>query len=956
MKKYWFLFVFIILTNNCFSQQPAYFKFGEEQFEGVSIYDVIQDNEQNYIFATDQGVFFHDGYSYHLIESDDMKSLSVFNFVKDKFGTIYCHNLNQQVFTIINGEIKLFFDIPTPSPDISLRIDHNNRLIVSSEIVYILNNKGQIIHSSESISSNYLNQPFELKNNDFFIESVASSSYIALSNDTFSQGQLNIKEYSIHPEHELQTSVFFRLKNNTYSIELKSKTLYKFNEQTFERTYLKTLDWTPLSSSLRYYVIEDELWVAGNTSGLKIYDSELNSLFDSDRLFSDYFISDIYKDHEGNILLSTFDKGILVITNSKIRDIIPEFKNHTITKIVNGADSELYFGTSEGAILSYSNKGIQELYSNGSKGIDKIYKWPNTSRLFFDNSGLVYFDLITKKSKKILNSSFKDIAQISDNTFILALNTGAVYLSFEGDKYSIIPIPELKERTYVTSFEANSKCIYIVAASGTKVIHEDGTISSLKIKGEIVYASHVLSEGDHTYLSSRKHGFITLKNGVIQKIVEPKHNNDNLFITKFQICKNRVFANTQKGLIVMDFNGNVLNYLNKSKGVSVNRIIDFTITDKDLWISHARGVQRLELSALYKNNYVPLSFLASFEVNGENTTLINHLKFKSNQRKFKFTISVKTIKNRDNIRYHYKLEGNDDNWTTNDYFNNEITYNSLAPGRYTFLYRSENNGVFEPTKKYSFSIASPIYLKWWFSLLIILFVSIVIALIARHQILKQRKRANQLNELNASKLTAIQSQMNPHFIFNSLNSIQDLVLKGDINNSYTFITKFSNLVRRTLNYSDKDFIEFDQEIKLLEIYLSLEKLRFKEDLEYSIDFSGVEDILIPPMLIQPFIENALVHGLLHKEGPKNLTVRFILDTELTCEIIDNGIGREKSKEIKLRQRGSHESFSINAIKKRFEILEVHFGGSLGFEYIDLIDCGQIRGTKVILKIPFKNKF
>jgi sensor histidine kinase YesM len=136
----------------------------------------------------------------------------------------------------------------------------------------------------------------------------------------------------------------------------------------------------------------------------------------------------------------------------------------------------------------------------------------------------------------------------------------------------------------------------------------------------------------------------------------------------------------------------------------------------------------------------------------------------------------------------------------------------------------------------------------------------------------------------------------------------------------------------------------------------LEKLRFKEDLEYSIDLDGVEDIMIPPMLIQPFIENALLHGLLHKDGLKKLKIEFRLEELLICEITDNGVGRKKSAEIKNRQRADHESFASNAIKKRFEILSEHFQNKLGFEYEDLSENGISTGTKVTLFIPVKHKF
>jgi hypothetical protein len=240
--------------------------------------------------------------------------------------------------------------------------------------------------------------------------------------------------------------------------------------------------------------------------------------------------------------------------------------------------------------------------------------------------------------------------------------------------------------------------------------------------------------------------------------------------------------------------------------------------------------------------------------------------FESDKRKIAFIFSSPTLRNRGTTHYHYKLIGYDTSWIVNEYEANNVIYNALAPGNYIMQVKAENQGQFSDMISYSFSIAKPFYSRWWFiGSCIILFLAAVYS-IYKWQLNIQQRKLRQINELNASKLTAIQSQMNPHFIFNSLNSIQDLILKGDVENSYSYITTFSNLVRRTLNYSDKDFIDFDQEIKLLELYLSLEKLRFKKTLKYEIVADNITDILLPPLLIQPFIENALVHGLLHKEG------------------------------------------------------------------------------------------
>lgn len=120
--------------------------------------------------------------------------------------------------------------------------------------------------------------------------------------------------------------------------------------------------------------------------------------------------------------------------------------------------------------------------------------------------------------------------------------------------------------------------------------------------------------------------------------------------------------------------------------------------------------------------------------------------------------------------------------------------------------------------------------------------------------------------------------------------------------------------------------------------------------------NGIEDIKIPPMLIEPFIENALVHGLLHKSGKKQLIINFILEEVLICEIIDNGIGRKKAQEIKKRQGNNHESFAVNAIKRRFKILMNHYEGQLGFMMEDVISNDEVMGTKVTLRIPIQHKF
>ncbi|MGY5351466.1 sensor histidine kinase [Wenyingzhuangia sp. IMCC45533] len=205
------------------------------------------------------------------------------------------------------------------------------------------------------------------------------------------------------------------------------------------------------------------------------------------------------------------------------------------------------------------------------------------------------------------------------------------------------------------------------------------------------------------------------------------------------------------------------------------------------------------------------------------------------------------------------------------------------------------------------------------------------------------------SELAHLQLKSLKAQMNPHFMFNAMNSIQSLVLKGDKHEAYQYLSKFSDMIRENLNMSEKSFVSFDEECSLLKKYLELEKLRFKENFIYHIvgdDY--IEDIKIPSMIIQPFVENAIKHGLLHKkEGIKKLHINFTKSDVLECEITDNGVGCEQSLEINRKNESVHTSFSTKAIKDRLEILKEYYKTDIGFSYLP-----AKTGTIVKVKIPY----
>jgi tetratricopeptide (TPR) repeat protein len=247
-------------------------------------------------------------------------------------------------------------------------------------------------------------------------------------------------------------------------------------------------------------------------------------------------------------------------------------------------------------------------------------------------------------------------------------------------------------------------------------------------------------------------------------------------------------------------------------------------------------------------------------------------------------------------------------------------------------------------------------------------VSLLVALILnRLKLIRRQKRKlddayaqleeSKKNELAVSNLKALQSQMNPHFIFNALNSVQDLVLLQDIRSSNKYLGKFSDLIRKILLSSKAQFITLAEEVEILNLYLDLEKLRFGDDFEIDLKCDvpedKQEDIDLPAMFIQPYLENAIKHGLFHKAGLKKLKVHFKLigANTLECMVEDNGIGQEQAAIYKQKRLHLHTGFSTEAINERIRLLNETLVNKIELTIEDLFYHNQASGTRIILRFP-----
>jgi sensor histidine kinase YesM len=206
-------------------------------------------------------------------------------------------------------------------------------------------------------------------------------------------------------------------------------------------------------------------------------------------------------------------------------------------------------------------------------------------------------------------------------------------------------------------------------------------------------------------------------------------------------------------------------------------------------------------------------------------------------------------------------------------------------------------------------------------------------------------------------MRALRAQMNPHFIFNCLGSINRYIVKSDTKTASNYLTKFSKLIRLILDNSSSDHISLEAEIQTLQLYLDMESLRFDHAFEYEIQKEDNVDecnLQLPSMLIQPYVENAIWHGLLQKSEKGKLWVRFkkINDRLLQAEIEDNGIGRKKAAVLKSKELIKHKSYGMQISSDRIEIINHLYRLKNSVSIHDLVDDnGDAAGTKIILQIP-----
>ncbi|NVJ88391.1 MAG: histidine kinase [Flavobacteriaceae bacterium] len=402
--------------------------------------------------------------------------------------------------------------------------------------------------------------------------------------------------------------------------------------------------------------------------------------------------------------------------------------------------------------------------------------------------------------------------------------------------------------------------------------------------------------------------------------------------------------------------------INKYNQLTTNNVgTVFTSINSNFWLGLNNGLYNIQKADLKEQVTTPTLFIEDFSVNYSSTNKLhynNNIELSSNENTI--TISYKTVdlRNPKSIQYRYSINKNISNWSTN----NQLQLANLNFGTYKIELQSKVKDKKSPILNINFTISAPFYYNTYFIILVFILFLFVIYLLVNYNLNKIRrknsKRVKELelkNEILSLQQQALQLQMNPHFIFNVLNSIKALGNSGKLDEFNKGVTQFSNLLRSILHNSKKEEISLKEELNNIKNYLDLEKRISSKDFTYQIDLDtqniDKDEILIPTMLIQPFLENSIKHGFTNSyNNIIKVSIKLIANF-IKFKIIDNGIGFSQSKNNKVNL--NNNSLALNITKERIQALTLQHE----FNISDIkTNQGSINGTQVSFKIPLKTEY
>jgi ligand-binding sensor domain-containing protein len=968
--KTFYLFAFLLFAITTHSQTLHFESAGLKNIPSSEVYKVFQDSHGIIWFATDAGLCRYDGNSITTYTvKDGISENVVFKIYEDHKHRIWFSTLSGYFFYYENGK---FIQIAASKKAkngfktfaiASFIIGEKDTLYFTGATARGLmkippqNNYSQLIHKNEecSESSRYI-----LSNKECTEYLIGNGSKGPIFSD------------STYLLYFLDTTISISFKNtdNSYS----SNTHYNLAITKNKTLYIPTRNQIAIVSKgkvIEYHNFPDDvlqilndkdgdLWICTlNHGGFIFKNGNLNSK--PLRFLDTLSVSSVMFDKEGTIWATTLEKGVFYCMNKYVLsfpEVAKSFTNYENQLIISFASKKI-------GIISPTNSLTFIASPTNFKQKEKLNIFlRNKHSFYYGTSKNLYYrneNPVTPLRWNIFNPFIPKQLLFIDEDTVLAFNS-----------YHIVTIVKNKisyllNDYFPANFEKKLKNKKILLGSrnnfGIVEFKNNTLLPYLNQFKELKTRINWIDEdpSENIWIATNEKG-IYCYNTKQNKLYEFNETN-GLCSNKINSCasdkEGNIWCGTQFGISkLITSNGlekvTIQNF-DKNHGVfdlEINAIKEY---NGKIYCASKTALFYFETNKMKKNNMPPNVYVQSFYINDKAVPIKDTLNLDYSQNNFHLQYKIISFKKTDNKRFYYKLKGYDNLWHVSN--SGDIHYTNIPYGIYTLtLYGVNNDGTLSQQPQLStFIIKKPYWLTWWFiSIELLVFIIILYFMMRFWKSKIEKKQLEKFKtdqKISEFKMTALRSQMNPHFIFNAINSIQHYILKQDTYKSYNYLSKFSLLIRNILDNSKEEYITISQEISTLKLYIELEQMRFTQPFDFILDIDKELplDASIPTMLIQPFVENSIWHGLMPKKT--NCILELIFEKtgdDLLVVIRDNGIGRN----LELKENTSHISKGSSLTQERLKELTINNNKQFTYSVVDLTDyIGNSIGTEVRITLP-----
>lgn len=930
------------------AQSPAYRQFTDEDgLPSMTVYGIKQDKDGFLWIATTKGICRFDGKEFKKYFIPDMKGQDFPYIFMDETGTPWFYNLAGEVFYVQDDTVRRA-NVARPGDGYIiyslLKSDNflNISWIKNSSMISVRYNiekdffprqlsKSYIffgILNCELIGLNSSNG-IELNNIDIN-KNISKHSYDISETHNYNVG---INEFrQISKDSFVIITAFYAAIYSSNGLPLKQIRLKKLLKNPIiylsfiddYNLFLKTVD-----SSFTYNYITGE--INCNTHGAQI----LNSIF-----------IDKYR----RKWISTSNNGLLLLTSDAViyNSSNSGLKSNEVIYLHNDIHI-LFFGHENGSISIFNSKLNLWTYLLGTK-LGKIRQIKRISEynylLAYDNGINIYKfedNLIVPIQSQLFNG-IKNVF-VDSKSFIYVLTRSGT-IKFHTKHLNSSRLDNKVEKLLVgircTDAVEISDSIYIATNQGIYIIHANNNSRVPYVAGFI--NSLYLSHKNELFVCTDNDGIFIIKDGFLfDSLNTTKGMPSNSVTCVNKLTNDILFIGTDNGCFIYDQHKREGYTFNKLDCLPSNEIFDQLLLNNSIYIATYNGVFVISEGSIKPNFEIPFfKITESYAINkGNKYSIGDPLEYYQNHIRVNFI--TRSLLSSNNLVIKYQLNAGFDSWIYTK--NNFIDFVDLNYNKYQLKAKiiNEDNVETDLGTILNFEIMAPWWISIWmnsFYVLIFILLGLLLATgvfyLYKYQLLKKLKMIDKFNEL---KLEALQNQMNPHFIFNSLNAIQGFLGFNDESKSLKFMSRFGKLMRMIIDQSKQKMINLEQEIELISSYIKLEQMRFGTNLEveFKIDPLLMEDlqyIKIPPLLVQPIVENSFRHGLMHLSTIGRIIVEYKFeDDNIICIVEDNGIGRSESKRINQWGRKNHVSTGISSAAERVSIIDK----SRGILKLDIVD-------------------